>query len=223
MYLIDSANFEDIDKLWDAYIFEGVTTNPTLMARENVRYYFKHLNTLAKRIEPKLLYIQIVSETEEEMKKEVASLKRHMNHPFSLKIPATPAGYKLMRSVSGDIPVTATAVTTIHQALMSVKCGAKAVVVYVQRMFKAGLAPITLIEALRQKVDAESLNTTIIAASFDGASLVERALLYGAHKVTVKPKLLEKMFQSSLTDQSVKKFTKDFTGKRNLLKEDDDE
>jgi len=223
MYLIDSANFEAIDKLWDAYVFEGVTTNPTLMAREDVRYYFKHLNAIAARIAPKLLYIQVVSQTEAEMKKEVASLKKNMKHPFSLKIPATPEGYKLMQSVSDDIPVTATAITTFHQALMSVKCGAKAVVVYVQRMFKAGLAPIALIETLRHKFDAEAMNTTIIAASFDGASLIERALLYGAHKATVKPKLLEKMFQSTVTEQSVKKFAKDFTGQRSIPKGDDDE
>ncbi|GEM_PF-588965 len=209
MYLIDSANFEEIRRLASVFSFDGVTTNPSLVAQEE-KAYFRHLGKLAELIAPKTLYVQLNAPTLTDMKRELEALRKNLPKNLSIKVPATKAGYRLMQHASREVHVTATAVSTYHQAMMSVQSGAKSVVVYIQRLIKAGRAPLDVVDAIRRTLDREYPDITLIGASFDSPGLIEGTLSAGAHKVTVRPKLLDAIFTNSVTEEAVKRFARDF-------------
>ncbi len=209
MYLIDTADTEIVKELVTVFEFRGVTTNPSLIAKENA-HFFNRVNALSDAIAPNPVYVQVNAESVEAMMQEVSLFKERLKRSFVLKVPTTREGFKLMRRLKGDTEIAATAVSNFHQGMMSVECGAGTLVVYVQRLIKEGLSPIDLIKSLRDKVDKEGLDVTILAASFDSPPLVESALANGAHMATVKPKILWSLFKHQATEKSVRRFSKLF-------------
>lgn len=215
MYLIDSANVKSIKQLSETYGIKGVTTNPKLMAKENRTDYFHHLREITDLIHPYTLYVQVNGETTEAMIEEAERFLNHINPPFSVKIPATSAGFKAMGALKDRVPIAATGIVDFHQGLMAIESGATAVVVYVNRMLASGLAPFDMIDSLRLVSEREERDVLIIAASFKSTDQVRMALEFGAHEVSVPPKLLEYMFLHPLTEESVKDFSKDFRERYN--------
>jgi len=210
MYLIDSANVKDIKTINANYTIDGVTTNPSLMSAENRTDYLHHLREIALMIEPNRLYIQVNAEQYEAMLEEVAIIERHMHTPFSIKVPATKEGYKLMRHLKGKMHITATAVVAFQQALQAIASGANALAIYVNRMTASGLAPYDMIHDLRHYIDQNALKVELIGASFKTPDEVRNTLLSGAHKVTIKPSFFDSIFLKPLTEKSVKQFSEDF-------------
>ena len=210
MYLIDSANIKDIKTITEHYTIKGVTTNPTLMSRENRTDFLHHLRDIALLFEPERLYIQVNAEDFESMLEEVKIIERHMATPFSIKIPATKEGFKLMRTLKGKMHITATAVVAYQQALQAILSGANELAVYVNRMISSGLAPYDMIHDLRQTIDLNNYKVNIIGASFKSPDEIKNTLLSGAHKVTIKPSMYDSIFLKPLTEKSVKQFSEDF-------------
>ncbi|MFW5895033.1 MAG: transaldolase family protein [Bacillota bacterium] len=210
MYLLDSANVKTIKRLKETYGIEGVTTNPTLMARENRTDFFHHIREITDLTHPGMVYVQVNAEDTEGMLEEAELFLEHIKRPFSIKVPATKDGFKAMQALKESIPVTATAVVDFHQALMAIESGATALAIYVNRMLGSGLAPFEMIESLRLYIERENLDVTLIAASFKTSSEVRSALEHGAHKVTVPESLFETMFLHPLTERSVKGFSEEF-------------
>jgi|AntRauTorcE11898_2_1112593.scaffolds.fasta_scaffold00469_15 fructose-6-phosphate aldolase 2 len=215
MYLIDSANVSTIKKFCETYGIKGVTTNPTLMAKENRTDFFHHLREITHIVHPYTLYVQVNGESTEEMIEETELYLNHINPPFSVKIPATSAGFKAMKALKDRVPITATGIVDFHQGMMAIESGATALAVYVSRMLSSGLAPYELIDSLRLVSEREERSALIIAASFKSTDQIKMALEFGAHEVTVTPKLLETMFLHPLTEQSVKEFSKSFKERYN--------
>jgi len=215
MYLIDSANVKTIKKLFKTYGLKGVTTNPGLMAKENRTDFFHHLKEITDIIHPYTLYVQVNGETTEEMIEETELYLNHIKPPFSVKIPATSAGFQAMKELRDKVPITATGIVSFHQGMMAIESGATALAVYVSRMLASGLAPYELLDSLRLVSEREERDVLIIAASFKSTDQIRIALEMGAHEVTVAPKLLEHMFLNPLTEQSVKEFSKAFRERYN--------
>jgi len=215
MYLIDSANPKTIKQLLDYYTVSGITTNPSLMSKENRTDFLHHLKDLEKAAPGKRLFVQINAEQYDDMVKEAGVFKATLTNPFTLKVPATKHGYKVMRTVYKDIDVAATAVASFHQALQAIEAGAKTIIIYVNRMIMHGHHPYSLIENLNTFIKREHLPVKIMAASFKQHDQIEKALLSGADQVTVPPLLFENMFLKPLTEKSVKDFSKDFKDRYN--------
>lgn len=210
MYLIDSANIKAIKHLSQTYAFDGITTNPTLMSKENRTDFLHHVKELSETLEGKRLYVQINADDASRMGEEARAFTRVAAPPVSVKIPATLEGYKAMRALCGEFDIAATAVVDFHQALMSIDAGASSVIVYVNRMLASGLRPFHLIGQLRAHIDALGINVRIIGASFKTQEEASKAIVSGAHRVSVAPSLLERMFLKPLTQRSVSQFTDDF-------------
>lgn len=210
MYLLDSANIKTIKRVKETYGLEGVTTNPTLMARENRTDFFHHVREITDLVHPGMVYIQVNAEKSEAMLEEAELYLEHIDRPFSIKVPATKEGFKTMKALKDRVPVTATAVVDFHQALMAIESGASALAVYVNRMLGNGLAPYEMIESLRLLIERENLDVTIIAASFKTSPEVKSALEHGAHKATVPEGLFESMFLHPVSERAVKAFSEDF-------------
>jgi len=210
MFYIDSANVKDIKTIIEHYTIKGVTTNPTLMSKENRTDYLHHLKEIGDLIQPNRLFIQVNAEDYEAMLQEVKLINKHMHTPFSIKVPATKEGFKLMRAISPYNHVTATAVVGFQQALQAINSGAKRLAVYVNRMIASGLAPFDMIHDLRSFIELNQYDVEIIAASFKTGDEARVSLINGAHAVTLNPALFESVFLKPLTEKSVKQFSKDF-------------
>jgi len=210
MYLLDTANIKMIKRFSEHYAFKGITTNPTLMSRENRTDFLHHIKEIKDTVPYKRVFVQVNSEKSEEMIEEAQAFGNTIDQPWSVKIPATLEGYRAMQALSDDLSVAATAVVDFHQALMSIEAGASTVIIYVNRMISSGLRPFDLIGQIRSLVDRENLSVSIMGASFKSHEEVARALSSGAHHVTVSPVLFERMFLKPLTQRSVSQFTQDF-------------
>ncbi len=210
MYLLDSANVKVIKKLKATYGIDGVTTNPTLMARENRTDFFHHLREITDLVHPEEVHVQLNAEKADAMLEEAELFLKHIRPPFSIKIPATKEGFKAMNALKDKAPLTATAVVDFHQALMAIESGASSLAIYVNRMLKNGLAPYEMINSLRVITEREGLDVTLIAASFKTSPEVRQALEHGAHKVTVPEGLFETMFLHPVSERAVKAFSDDF-------------
>ena len=210
MYLIDSANVKAIESAMEFFTFDGVTTNPTLMARERRTDFLHHIKDIQKTIGPKKLFIQLNAETADLMVEEAKILAAHAEPPFALKIPATREGYKAMRELASTHEIAATAVVSLPQALMSIAAGARTIIIYVNRMISTGLLPYELIKKLKKIAEQNRYDITILGASFKSSEEIHNALIAGCHKVTISPELAETLFLKPLTERSVKQFTRDF-------------
>jgi len=210
MYLIDSADPKAIRSIEKTYNILGVTTNPSLLAKASQNDVLAHLKTIREITEGKRLYIQITALDYETMFKEASRLKLEIDAPLTIKIPATEAGYRLMKTLRHDTDIAATAVSSFHQALMAMSCGAGTIIIYIERLIKSGQNPVTLIKNLRQIIDRDYPGTIIMAASLQSKTNAADVLRAGAHRLTLKPEVMPKFFKSKFTDENTENFAKDF-------------
>lgn len=209
-YLLDTADLNKIKELQEIYSIDGITTNPTIIAREEVNF-FPLLSNLKEVLGDKMLHVQVVGTTYEEIISEATLIKEKIGGNLYIKIPVTKDGYKAIKKLSQDgFNVTATAVCSTQQAIMAAKCGASYIAVYVNRVSDLGVDGPNICKEIREILDLNNLDAKILAASFKNVSQVNKTILNGSHSVTVGPELFEKMFYQSLTENSVEKFTKDF-------------
>ena len=211
MFLIDSANLKEIKALIKDYSFTGITTNPSLMAKENRTDFLHHLNELRALLPEAKLYVQINAETLADMLEEIKAFNSVLTPPYVIKVPATKTGYALMRLASNaKVDVAATAVSNFFQGLEAMQAGANHLIIYISRMIKHGHNPYQLIEDLRYIIERDQKAITLIGASFQTPEEIKKAFLSGVHQASIKPSLLEHLFLTPLSEKSVKDFSKDF-------------
>ncbi len=212
MFLIDSANLKTIKTLNETYTFSGITTNPSLMAKERRTDFLHHLKELRNAMPKATLYVQVNAEEKEEMLEEIKAFKSVLNPPFMIKVPATKAGFALMKE-EVDVEVAMTGISDFFQALEAIASGAKTLIIYVSRMLQNGHDPYQLIKDIRQVIEMQNLEVRLIGASFKSKSEIKQAMLSGLDQVTIKPTLLETLFLNPLTETSVKQFSKEFNAR----------
>lgn len=211
MFLIDSANLKEIKTLLKDYSVSGITTNPSLMAKENRTDFLHHLKELRALSPTTKLFVQINAETLPDMLEEIKAFKSVLTPPYAIKVPAIKTGYRLMKILSEDKEeFAATAVANFFQGLEAIEAGAKHLIIYVSRMMKHGHNPYQLIEDLRYIIERDALDVGLIGASFQTEDEIEKAFLSGIHQATIKPTLLNHIFLTPLSEKSVKNFSKDF-------------
>lgn len=210
LYLIDSANTSFIKDMMNKYEILGITTNPTIITKENKQYLplLKELDTL---LSDKDLHVQLVDETYEGMILEAHNLRKLIKTNLHIKIPVSDAGFKAIRKLSNDgLSVTATAVCTVNQGIMAAINGAEYLAVYVNRISNSGLDGNQVIKDIKDALVRYNLNTKVIGASYKSVHQVTESIRNGVDQVTVGKDLFEKLFYSDITDTSIKQFTKDF-------------
>ena len=210
--LLDTANVQKIESISEYYDIKGITTNPSILAKEEVDLkkvladlkYFVH-----NRYE---IHVQTTAEICDDIVDEAKELREYFGETFYIKIPVTKEGLQAMKICSNiGINVTATAVLSATQALAAANQGANYVAPYVNRLENIGANADQVIAEM--KVLLEDYHTDILAASFKNVNQFKDIMLAGAEAVTIAPEVLEASLWHPYTDKSIEDFEKDWINK----------
>lgn len=209
-FFIDTANVEEIKKANEMGIIKGVTTNPSLIAKEG-----KEVNTVLKQIAdivdgPISGEVKATTVDAEGMiaeGRQIAALHPNM----IVKIPMTPEGLKAVKVLSREnIKTNVTLIFSANQALLAAEAGAAYVSPFAGRLDDISQDGVPLIEDIAEIFRICGYETEIIAASIRNPIHVTRCALAGADIATVPYHVLMQMCKHPLTDQGIEKFQKDY-------------
>jgi len=205
---IDSANIEEIKKINELGIIDGVTTNPSLIAKENGS--FKEIIQEIIDMVNGPISVEVMSLKTEEMIKEAIILSE-LSQNIVIKIPMTPDGLKVVRILNTkDIKTNMTLAFSTNQALLAAKAGATYVSIFVGRLDDIGHDGIQIIRDTVNIFNIYDIDTEIIAASIRHPLHVTEAAKAGVHIATIPFSVIEKMIVHPLTDIGIEKFLKDW-------------
>ena len=207
---IDTANVDDIRKANDMGVICGVTTNPSLIAKEG-RDFNEVIREIAAIVDgPISGEVKAATTDAEGMIKEgreIAAIHPNM----IVKIPMTVEGLKAVKVLSGEgIKTNVTLIFTANQALLAARAGATYVSPFLGRLDDISQPGIQLIEDIVTIFDNYGLETEIIAASIRNTIHVHDCALAGADIATIPWSVIEQMTKHPLTDQGIEKFQKDY-------------
>ena len=209
-FFIDTANVEDIRKANDMGIICGVTTNPSLIAKEG-----RDFNEVIKEITsivdgPISGEVKATTTDAEGMIKEGREIAAI--HPNKIvKIQMTTEGLKAVKVLNAEgIKTNVTLVFTSNQALLAARAGATYVSPFLGRLDDISVCGTDLIREIVEIFQVAGIDTEIIAASVRHPMHVTECALAGADIATVPYKVLEQMTKHPLTDQGIEKFQKDY-------------
>ena len=205
---IDTANVEHIREANDLGVICGVTTNPSLIAKEGRD--FKEVVTEIAQIVDGPVSAEVISLDHEGMVNEARELvKIHKN--IVIKIPMTYEGLKAVKILSKEgIKTNVTLIFSAGQALLAARAGATYVSPFLGRVDDIGFDGMTIIEEIVDIFDVHGIDTEIIAASIRNPLHVINAARMGCHIATVPFNVIKQMINHPLTDIGIEKFLKDW-------------
>ena len=205
---IDSANPEEVKKMAELGIIDGVTTNPSLATKAGIDYR-KAVDQILATVDGNVS-LEVLSTDAQGMMGEARSLsKLHKN--VVVKLPTTPEGLKALKILKAEkIRVNMTLVFSANQALLVAKLGAYIVSPFAGRLDDIGASAIDVISEIRQIYDNFAFETQILFASVRSPLHVKQAALAGCDIATCPYEVLEKLVHHPLTDVGLKKFLSDF-------------
>jgi len=205
---LDTANVDEIKEGASWGIVDGVTTNPTLIAKEG-RDFETVLMEICELVDGPV-NAEVVSLKADEMIAEGRKL-RELHKNICVKIPMTVDGIKAVKTLSSEGTMTnVTLIFSALQALLAAKAGASFVSPFVGRIDDIAAEGMNLIGDIRQIFDNYGYKTEIIVASIRNPIHVVDSALYGADIVTLPMKVLHQMAKHPLTDLGLEQFLKDW-------------
>ncbi len=205
---IDTANIEEIAALDRMGIISGVTTNPTLIAREG-----HDPDTMAVRIANLVagpVSYEAITDDADGIVEEglrIAAMAPNM----VVKVPLTEQGLEAIRRLSlYGVKTNATLIFNENQALLAARAGATYVSLFIGRLIDNGQDAMGITRNTRMILDINDLEAEIIAASIRNAEQVTQCALAGAHIATVPYKVLSEMVKHPLTDAGIMRFKDDW-------------
>lgn len=209
-FFLDTANVDDIRKANDMGVICGVTTNPSLIAKEG-RDFKQVVAEIASIVDgPISGEVKATTTDAEGMIKEgreIAQIHKNM----VVKIPMTVEGLKACHALASEgIKVNMTLIFSANQALLAARAGAAFVSPFLGRLDDISTRGTDLIEEVAQIFNIHGIQTEIIAASVRHPMHVTECALAGADIATVPYKVIEQMTKHPLTDQGIEKFRKDY-------------
>lgn len=207
---IDTANVDEIKEINDWGVICGVTTNPSLIAKEGRD--FKEVIKEITSIVDGPISAEVISLKSEEMVEEALELvKIHKN--VIIKVPMTSEGLKSVKILSDKgIKTNVTLVFSGNQALLAARAGASFVSPFIGRMDDIGNVGMNIIEDIITVFDIHGIDTEIISASVRTPMHVLESAKTGAHIATVPYKVFQDMLKHPMTDIGIEKFLKDWEG-----------
>lgn len=207
-FFIDTANIEEIKKAWEMGMIDGVTTNPSLIAKEK-REPIALLKEICK-IAKGPVSAEVVALDAKGMVEEGRKLSKiHKN--IVVKIPMTTDGLVAIRKLSSlKIKTNCTLVFSANQALLAAKAGATFVSPFVGRLDDIGHDGMDLIDDIVQIYDNYMFETEVLVASIRSPMQVLNSALIGADVATIPFKVIEQLAKHPLTDKGLAAFLKDW-------------
>lgn len=207
---IDTANVEEIRNANDMGIICGVTTNPSLIAKEG-RVFTEVVKEITNIVDGPVS-AEVISVDSDGMVEEALHLYEEINNPnLVIKIPMTGAGLSAVKILSKrNIKTNVTLVFSAAQALLAARAGATYVSPFAGRLDDIGQTGINLIEEIAHIFKEHNIATQIIAASIRTPIHAIDSAKVGAHIATIPYKVLIQMLHHPLTDAGIEKFLKDW-------------
>lgn len=207
-FFIDTANLSEIQEAADMGVLDGVTTNPSLMAKVGVSdvkaHYLKICEMVDGDVSAEVIstdYAGIVAEGRE-------LVKIHPN--ITVKVPMIKDGVKAIKTLSSEgIKINCTLIFNASQALVAAKAGAKYVSPFIGRLDDIGQDGMELIEQIRLIFDNYGIETQILAASVRHQQHLLSCMLVGADVATMPLKVINSMIKHPLTDSGLERFLAD--------------
>ena len=209
-FFIDTANVDDIRKANDMGVICGVTTNPSLIAKEG-RVFEEVIAEIASIVDgPISGEVKATTTDAEGMIKEGREIaKIHPN--MVVKIPMTVEGLKACKVLSSEgIKTNVTLIFTSNQALLAARAGATYVSPFLGRLDDISVRGVDLVAEIAEIFRVAGIETQIIAASVRNTMHITDCALAGADIATVPYKVIEQMTHHPLTDAGIKKFQDDY-------------
>ncbi len=207
-FFLDTANLKEIQEVAGWGILDGVTTNPSLLAKENRP--FDELIPAICAVVPGPVSVECVCAASAEIIPEARALARIAPN-IAVKIPITLEGLKAIKVLSGEgIMVNTTLIFSPTQALFAAKAGARFVSPFIGRLDDISQEGMGLIEEIAAIFENYRLTTEIIVASIRHPRHVVDAALIGADICTIPFSVMDKLIQHPLTDIGIQRFLKDW-------------
>ncbi|MGX7140530.1 fructose-6-phosphate aldolase [Facklamia languida] len=207
-FFLDTANLEEIKKINALGLVDGVTTNPTLIAKEG-----RDFETVIKEICQEVagpVSAEVISLDYEGMVAEARKVAQWAENVV-VKIPMTEDGLKAVNTLSKEgIKTNVTLIFSVAQGLLAAKAGATYISPFIGRIDDMGEEGMQLIEDLRLVLDNYDLQAEIIAASIRHINHFQASALAGADIATVPGKLFPKLWAHPLTDKGIESFLADW-------------
>lgn len=212
-YLLDTANLDEIRELCEYLPIAGVTSNPSIVKKEGAIPFFAHMREIRSIIgNVRPLHIQVTATDYDGMMRDVEAVFRHVDEKVYIKVPVDFAGVKVIKALKRQgANVTATAVYGMDQAFIALEAGADCIAPYFNRMEALGVDATSVVGNIAGIINHYGYETEILAASFKQPTQVDRAILAGAHSITVAPDVLREVFGKKIVKDAVQAFSDDWS------------
>jgi transaldolase len=210
---LDTANIESIRKYNDMGVLDGITTNPTLLSKEQGSPE-EIMKTIVDMVKGPVS-LEVIGTDARQMIEEAHLLKKYGQNVV-VKIPMIPEGLKALRTLSGEgYSTNVTLVFSANQALLAAKAGATYVSPFIGRLDDIGHNGMAIVKSIVSIFRNYQLNTQVLVASIRHPDHVVQAAEIGADVVTLPPDILGKMMKHPLTEKGLEAFLSDWKKIRN--------
>ena len=214
---VDSANVGEIEAALSRGFASGVTTNPSILAKEEKRDYRDHISDIISVLKAHgghlPLSIEVFSTDLDEMVRQAEGFVSDFGHydGLTIKVPVGWAELQVVHALAGKgIAVNVTCGMSLNQAVMALNSGARYISLFWGRIRDTGYDASVVVNDVRELMDRSGSESEIIVGSIRHMMDVNEALLAGAHIVTVPPPFFPKMCQHPKTDEAVDQFVTEF-------------
>ncbi len=209
--IIDDAHIDQIKKIYELYPVDGVTTNPTILAKSGRRPYEVLKEIRAFIGEDAELHVQAVAKTAEGMIEDARRIVKELGKNTYVKIPSVPEGFKAIMALREEgILTTATAIYTPMQAFLAAKAGASYAAPYINRIDNMGYNGVQIAQKIHDIFKNNSLKTEVLAASFKNSQQLLELCEYGIGASTVSPDVIDVLVKNQAITAAIDDFTADF-------------
>lgn len=210
-YFIDSADPKKIYDVMSRFHVDGVTTNPTIISRENTAL-LPLLENIRRITKDKLLFVQVTAKTTDGIVREAALICEKLGNRLCIKIPANEAGLAAIKTLTAQgIKTTATAVYSVQQAMLCAAAGAEYVAPYMSHIDNMCVDSTEIAGEMAKLFKIHYPDTHVLAASFRVAEQINRVILSGVDAITIAPEMFTTLITNRQTDAELEAFGKNWS------------
>jgi fructose-6-phosphate aldolase 2 len=211
--IIDDAHIDQIRKIYEYYPVDGVTTNPTILAKSG-RQPYEVLREIREFIGDEAeLHVQVTARAAEGMMEDAHRIIKELGKSTFVKIPSVPEGFKAMMALHGEgVKLTATAIYTPMQAFLAAKAGADYAAPYINRIDNMGYNGIKVARDIHDIFRNNGFKTEVLAASFKNSQQLLELCEYGVEASTVSPDVIFALVKNKAITSAIDDFIADFEG-----------
>jgi len=209
-FFVDTADLNEIKDLAETGLLDGVTTNPSLVAKSGHSNFIELIKEITSIVEGPVS-AEVASTEFETMMAEAKTLSKIADN-IAVKVPLTPAGLKVCKNLSKDgIMVNVTLCFSAAQAILAAKAGATFVSPFVGRLDDIGQSGMELISDICSiYASYPYIETEVLVASVRSPMHVVEAAMMGADVATIPPSVIRQLFKHPLTDSGLAQFVEDW-------------